>query len=272
MDQLTFSWAERPANLSASPDSEPVSTTSEATSASNTSALLTGLGLDGWSGRTSGKVLSSGGGRDFGTFLGALADIGYGFAYRVLDAQFFGVPQRRRRVFVVGYYGDPSPAGAVLLDTEGLLGHPPESEAAAERAANGAAYCSENHRIVGALDTECGLNKQTHQSLVNGHFALGTLTTRSLVALGARDVEDGYVIPAPGRRVRKAHTHRVRAASGFSDGYTAVESNGRVPDGPRYKALGNSMAVPVMRHIGKRIMEVEQAWNKADYGRGTGQR
>ena len=148
-------------------------------------------------------VLSSGGGRDFGTFLGALADIGYGFAYRVLDAQFFGVPQRRRRVFVVGYYGDPSPAGAVLLDTEGLLGHPPESEAAAERAANGAAYCSENHRIVGALDTECGLNKQTHQSLVNGHFALGTLTTRSLVALGARDVEDGYVIPAPGRRVRK---------------------------------------------------------------------
>jgi len=51
-------------------------------------------------------VLSSGGGRDFGSFLGAVAELGYGFAYRVLDAQWFGVAQRRRRVFVVGYLGD----------------------------------------------------------------------------------------------------------------------------------------------------------------------
>ena len=42
-------------------------------------------------------VLSSNGGRDFGSFLGALAELGYGFAYRVLDAQYFGVAQRRRR-------------------------------------------------------------------------------------------------------------------------------------------------------------------------------
>ena len=47
-------------------------------------------------------VLSSNGGRDFGSFLGGLGELGYGFAYRVLDAQYFGVPQRRRRVFVVG--------------------------------------------------------------------------------------------------------------------------------------------------------------------------
>lgn len=54
-------------------------------------------------------VMSSTGGRDFGAFLGELAKCGYGFAHRVLDAQFFGrpeVPQRRRRVFVVGYLGD----------------------------------------------------------------------------------------------------------------------------------------------------------------------
>lgn len=48
-------------------------------------------------------VLSSNKGRDFGAFLGGLAELGYGWSYRVLDAQFFGVPQRRRRVFVVGY-------------------------------------------------------------------------------------------------------------------------------------------------------------------------
>jgi DNA (cytosine-5)-methyltransferase 1 len=61
-------------------------------------------------------VLSSGGGRDFGSFLGAVAQCGYGFAYRVLDAQYFGVPQRRRRVFVVGCLGDWESAAKVLFE------------------------------------------------------------------------------------------------------------------------------------------------------------
>jgi DNA-cytosine methyltransferase len=65
-------------------------------------------------------VLSSNGGRDFGTFLGALGELGYGFAYRVLDAQHFGVAQRRRRVFVVGYLGDWRPAAAILFESESL--------------------------------------------------------------------------------------------------------------------------------------------------------
>jgi len=65
-------------------------------------------------------VLSSNGGKDFGTFLTALGNIGYGFAYRVLDAQFFGVAQRRRRVFVIGYLGDWRPAAAVLFESESL--------------------------------------------------------------------------------------------------------------------------------------------------------
>jgi DNA (cytosine-5)-methyltransferase 1 len=65
-------------------------------------------------------VLSSSGGRDFGSFLGALAQLGYGFAYRVLDAQYFGVAQRRRRVFVVGYLGDWRPPAAVLFERGSL--------------------------------------------------------------------------------------------------------------------------------------------------------
>jgi DNA (cytosine-5)-methyltransferase 1 len=69
-------------------------------------------------------VLSSNGGRDFGTFLGGLAQLGYGWAYRVLDAQFFGVPQRRRRVFVVGHLGDWRRAAAVLFERHSLSGHP----------------------------------------------------------------------------------------------------------------------------------------------------
>ena len=69
-------------------------------------------------------VLSSNGGRDFGSFLGLLGVIGYGFAYRVLDAQHFGVPQRRERVFVVGHLGSWQPAAAVLFERDSLRRHP----------------------------------------------------------------------------------------------------------------------------------------------------
>lgn len=72
-------------------------------------------------------VLSSNGGRDFGAILGALAELGYGLAYRVLDAQYFGVPQRRRRVFVVGYLGDWRPAAAVFFERHSLSGNNPPS-------------------------------------------------------------------------------------------------------------------------------------------------
>jgi DNA (cytosine-5)-methyltransferase 1 len=67
-------------------------------------------------------LLSIDGGRTFGTILGDLADLGYGVAYRVLDAQFFGVPQRRRRVFIVGCLGDVRRPVEVLLEPEGSGG------------------------------------------------------------------------------------------------------------------------------------------------------
>jgi DNA (cytosine-5)-methyltransferase 1 len=78
-------------------------------------------------------VLSSNGGRDFGSFLGLLGELGYGFAYRVLDAQFFGVPQRRRRVFVVGCLGDWRSAAAVLFERHSLSGHPAPSRQAGKK-------------------------------------------------------------------------------------------------------------------------------------------
>lgn len=68
-------------------------------------------------------VLSINGGRAFGAILGGLGELGYGFGYRVLDAQHFGVPQRRRRVFVVGYLGDHRRAGAVLFERNSMSGH-----------------------------------------------------------------------------------------------------------------------------------------------------
>lgn len=67
-------------------------------------------------------VLSIDGGRTFGTVLGLLGELGYGFAYRILDAQYFGLAQRRRRVFVVAYRGDWRPPAAVLFEPESVCG------------------------------------------------------------------------------------------------------------------------------------------------------
>jgi DNA-cytosine methyltransferase len=65
-------------------------------------------------------VLSSNGGKDFGSFLGALGELGYEWAYRVLDAQWFGVAQRRRRVFVVAHFGEGNLAAKVLFESESV--------------------------------------------------------------------------------------------------------------------------------------------------------
>jgi DNA (cytosine-5)-methyltransferase 1 len=67
-------------------------------------------------------LLSSDGGRDFGAFLGLVGELGYGWTYRILDAQYFGVAQRRRRVFVVGHLGDWRRSAAVLFEPEGMRG------------------------------------------------------------------------------------------------------------------------------------------------------
>jgi DNA (cytosine-5)-methyltransferase 1 len=97
-------------------------------------------------------VLSSNGGRDFGTFLGMLAELGYGFAYRILDAQYYGVAQRRRRVFVVGYLGDWRRSAAVLFERESLSGDlapgREEGEKAAPSVTSGAPFSrTGNERI-----------------------------------------------------------------------------------------------------------------------------
>ena len=84
-------------------------------------------------------VLSSNGGRDFGTFLGALGQLGYGWAYRVLDAQWFGVAQRRKRVFVVGYLGDASRAAKVLFERESVRRNPAPSRKKGEGVAGNVA-------------------------------------------------------------------------------------------------------------------------------------
>jgi DNA (cytosine-5)-methyltransferase 1 len=89
-------------------------------------------------------VLSIDKGRTFGAFLHALGELGYGFAYRILDAQFFGVAQRRRRVFVVGCLGSWQRAAAVLFDAPGLRWNPPPSREKGKSVAATIRSCAAN--------------------------------------------------------------------------------------------------------------------------------
>jgi len=173
-------------------------------------------------------VLSSNGGRDFGSFLGALGNLGYGWAYRVLDAQWFGVAQRRRRVFVVGHLGDWERAAKVLFESESVRRDtPPNREA-----------CDTNAPI-------CVHGSQSPIHEINISMALAA---------------QSKILVCTNTEARWLTCEEWERLQGFPDDYTNIpwRKKDESPDGPRYKALGNSMAVPVMAWIGKRIKAVHE--------------
>ena len=316
-------------------------------------------------------VLSSNGGKDFGVFLGALGELGYGFAYRVLDAQYFGVAQRRKRVFVVGYLGDWRAAAAVLFERHSLQGHPAPSrekrQSVTSSVGAGADGGNTDRVIIGHAEVTSALcaaygpkgvsDQYAHEgkliAMAHGQggaeisfdrsptltcvheapiildraaFNQGenaqykfkaeySETMDSLVARGPHavlqpiafsgqmsnpqtDVDitqtlqaknpmavavgtdlynlsitgdvaacmstEGSTSTGTGPTVMQAMAVRrltpveCERLQGFGDNYTDIKSKNKpTPDGPRYKALGNSMAVPVMAWIGQRIEQVE---------------
>jgi DNA (cytosine-5)-methyltransferase 1 len=142
-------------------------------------------------------VLSSSGGGDFGTFLGGLAECGYGFAYRILDAQWFGVPQRRRRVFVVGYlrdFGDWRAAAAVLFERESLRGYPPPSREAGERVALSVTSRVDRggeHREAHGNNLVAGTLGANHGNIKADHAWTGQLISNAVNAHGGSGRMDG---------------------------------------------------------------------------------
>jgi len=115
-------------------------------------------------------VLSSNRGRDFGTFLGMLVNLGYGFAYRVLDAQYAGLAQRRRRVFVVGHLGDWRRAAAVLFERHSLSGNPAPSREKGKGASGSADGC-----IVGSICADSHPGSYSGQDAYTGRFICHSL-------------------------------------------------------------------------------------------------
>lgn len=112
-------------------------------------------------------VLSSNKGRDFGAFLGALGKLGYGWAYRVLDAQYCrvdgfprAVPQSRRRVFVVGYLGNERSAASVLFDTKSMRRDSAPCRETREDVA-GQTATSTSERYIGGIDHENNAHPMT---------------------------------------------------------------------------------------------------------------
>jgi len=294
-------------------------------------------------------VLSINGGRDFGSIVGGMAQLGYGWAYRVLDAQYvrvdshaYAVPQRRRRVFVVGYLGDWRRSAAVLFERASLSGHPAPRREAGKAVGSltstgvgtcggddnqgqarhlipstgGVSHClnaggmgridyetetlvshtlkgeghdaSEdgtgrgtpivplafNHHKGGNDESTLGVQDNHTNALVGGHHPRAD----ALHANQQPAVQQGLIV----RRLTPIECERLQ---GFPDGYTNIPRNKRnpaaehegtvryllrtgqieraedapttTPDGPRYKALGKSMAVNVMRWIGLRIQSAE---------------
>lgn len=289
-------------------------------------------------------VLSQDKGRAFGTLLGELEDCGYALAWRVLDAQFFGVPQRRRRVFLVGH-PVPGCSAGVLFEPDCMRGdNPPSREKRAQLAADAAkgarvgdttggdltTMCfQQNQRnevrmvggdgtIAGAIAESSGMKNTNYvcigfsagQSATAGSIAAqaevaptlragesgtnqvpsvvitqygdeiaGTLTARAdsspcvdrgqnIVCMAdgnahaAIDEECAGTLKVGGEPPIVASEYIVRRLmpvecerlQGFPDGWTDL---GGTPDAPRYKACGNSMAVPVINWIGRRIEAVD---------------
>ena len=157
-------------------------------------------------------VRSSHHGRDFGTFLGALGELGYGWAYRSLDAQYAGLAQRRERVFVVGCLGDWRRAAEVLFEPASLSWDTPACVAQRQGAARRTSRAPRRGRLwrqiaeaFGAGETvDGGLIAPVTANPLTANMAKGVNTTmdegKTMIAHSLRGEDGtGHGIPLAAR-------------------------------------------------------------------------
>ena len=188
-------------------------------------------------------LLSCRGGADFRRLLQEVEKLGHHVAWRVLDSRFFGLPQRRKRVYLVGSPDGWEGPARVLFEPESLCRNsaevPQEREEnpeASGRGSGGRRWCpviAPTLTASGACFSRPGFPNQQLDALV---------------------VED--------KGVRRLTVEEAEALQGFERGYTAVEYRGKpAPDSLRYRAIGNSFSVNVVRWLAKRILEADKNEN-----------
>lgn len=257
------------------------------------------------------------------TYAGCVSGPERVIAWRVLDAQFFGVAQRRRRVFVVASARKGFDTAAVLFELDSVRRDTaPRREtqkAVAALTARGVGTCGadDNQAQAGHLIAFGGGNTAGHIDVATACTAHGIRmdfdtetfavhgtqdpdTNRELAhTLGRNNGQENAIVTEPftlairgrsegstvevrndgtanalltpnggragmgvgaigwGMQVRRLTPIECERLQGFPDNHTLIGWRGKdadeCPDGPRYKAIGNSMAVPVMRWIGERI-------------------
>lgn len=193
-------------------------------------------------------------------------------AWRILDAQYFGVAQRRRRVFVLARgraasCGGRSAADALLPLTEGGGGDFAPRRDAGEEIAGETATCAScdgqasTDMIAKCITRGYGQRNdtETESFVVAFHPTQDPISsmdgTTHALGCGSSGGQASVAIATP-YAVRRLTPIECERLQGFPDGWTDIGTV--TPDGPRYKALGNSMAVPVMAWIGRRIAEVSR--------------
>jgi DNA (cytosine-5)-methyltransferase 1 len=286
----------------------------------NTKDNAFGCFLAGLAGEDDALVPPGGRWSDAGCVLGPQRAV----AWRILDAQHFGLAQRRRRVFVVASAREGFDPAAVLFEFEGVRRDSPPSREARQGTAHATAPCltSSGRGVERTGDTR---GQDPVVAVVGAMSSSGGTERKHGHGWGQQDWEQGYCVPvayggnnqagpidvatarngcasASGRMDFESETFLVQPVAhsprgfdaseggtpldtdghsvavvaaqramqvrrltpvecerlqGFPDNYTAIPWRGKpaseCPDGPRYKALGNSWAVPCVRWIGWRI-------------------
>lgn len=177
-------------------------------------------------------LLNSHEGKDFQILLKTLDEFGYCISWRVLDAKYFGTPQRRRRVFIVGSFGNIG-STKVLFDSERT---PIITESS-----NGTKQASSSNTRK---------KDQATNIFVIQHASIGRKHTAGPQAKGYRNDGEAYTLDSRGSSdaiCQANDSFRIREASRFP----------RTLDGVRFRSIGNAVAVPVVYWIAKRIAEVD---------------
>lgn len=181
------------------------------------------------------SLLTSRRGRDFTVILKALDELGYGVAWRVLNSQYFGVPQSRSRVYIVAVYRDPASAGQILLEPER------SDWDSSPRRSNGKKTPSLFQTILGNPRTGPLVKGRAHCIYAESARHTGTDWSRNYVWY-------------PDGRVRRFVPVEIERIQGFPVGWTDAAVSGRDdPDSLRYHAVGNSVTPAVAEWLGRRL-------------------